>query len=128
MGTYPGALSRRQLLAAAGGTALFKGALFGGLGTARAQTQGASSTAGSIATGLHMPREMTFDAKSVRLNYLDYGSSSDRPLVMLHGGAWRWQEHLSLIPSLGPRLLSVRFVRGNRAVTGIAASPLPPEA
>jgi pimeloyl-ACP methyl ester carboxylesterase len=48
-----------------------------------------------------MPRERTFDAKSVRLNYLDYGSSSDRPLVMLHGGAWRWQEYLSLIPSLG---------------------------
>jgi pimeloyl-ACP methyl ester carboxylesterase len=48
-----------------------------------------------------MPREKTFDAKSVRLNYLDYGSSSDQPLVMLHGGAWRWQEYLSLIPSLG---------------------------
>lgn len=25
-----------------------------------------------------MPRELTFDAKSVRLNYLDYGSNSDR--------------------------------------------------
>jgi pimeloyl-ACP methyl ester carboxylesterase len=50
---------------------------------------------------LHMPRERTFDAKSVRLNYLDYGSSSEQPLVMLHGGAWRWQEYLSLIPSLG---------------------------
>ena len=50
-----------------------------------------------------MPRERTFDAKSVRLNYLDYGSSSDQPLVMLHGGAWRWQEYLSLIPSLGRR-------------------------
>lgn len=48
-----------------------------------------------------MPRERTFDAKSVKLNYLDYGSSSDQPLVMLHGGAWRWQEYLSLIPSLG---------------------------
>lgn len=48
-----------------------------------------------------MPREKTFDAKSVKLNYLDYGASSDPPLVMLHGGAWRWQEYLSLIPSLG---------------------------
>ena len=48
-----------------------------------------------------MPGEKTFDAKSVRLNYLDYGSSSEQPLVMLHGGAWRWQEYLSLIPSLG---------------------------
>jgi len=61
------------------------------------------STAEIIATVLHMPRERTFDAKSVRLNYLDYGSSSDQPLVMLHGGAWRWQEYLSLIPSLGRR-------------------------
>jgi pimeloyl-ACP methyl ester carboxylesterase len=50
-----------------------------------------------------MVQERTFDAKSVRLNYLDYGSSSDQPLVMLHGGAWRWQEYLSLIPSLGRR-------------------------
>src|SRR5512139_1899907 len=56
-----------------------------------------------IARVLPMPRERTFDAKSVRLNYLDYGSSSDQPLVMLHGGAWRWQEYLSLIPSLGRR-------------------------
>ncbi len=52
-------------------------------------------------TVLHMPRERTFDAKAVKLNYLDYGSSSDPPLVMLHGGAWCWQEYLSLIPSLG---------------------------
>ena len=50
-----------------------------------------------------MLQERTFDAKSVRLNYLDYGSSSDQPLVMLHGGAWRWQEYLSLIPSLARR-------------------------
>ena len=50
-----------------------------------------------------MPRERTFDGKSVRLNYLDYGSSLGRPLVMLHGGAWRWQEYLSLIPGLGQR-------------------------
>lgn len=50
-----------------------------------------------------MPTEKTFDAKSVRLNYLDYGSSSGPPLVMLHGGAWRWQEYLSLIPTLGRR-------------------------
>lgn len=59
-------------------------------------------TAEIIAKVLHMP-ERIFDAKSVRLNYLDYGSSSDQPLVMLHGGAWRWQEFLSLIPSLGQR-------------------------
>jgi pimeloyl-ACP methyl ester carboxylesterase len=48
-----------------------------------------------------MPRETTFDAKAVKLNYLDYGSSASPPLVMLHGGAWRWQEYLSLIPRLG---------------------------
>ena len=50
-----------------------------------------------------MPQERSFDAKSVRLNYLDYGSSMDQPLVLLHGGAWRWQEYLSLIPSLARR-------------------------
>lgn len=58
------------------------------------------STTEIIATVLHMPQERTFDARSVRLNYLDYGASTDPPLVMLHGGAWRWQEYLSLIPGL----------------------------
>ena len=47
--------------------------------------------------------EKLFNARSVKLNYLDDGASSGRPLVMLHGGAWRWQEYLSLIPSLGQR-------------------------
>ncbi len=51
----------------------------------------------------HMPRERIFTAKAVKLNYLDHGSTSGKPLVMLHGGAWRWQEYLSLIPSLGQR-------------------------
>jgi pimeloyl-ACP methyl ester carboxylesterase len=50
-----------------------------------------------------MPSENTFPTKSVNINYLDYGSLSDPPLVMLHGGAWRWQAFLSLIPSLGRR-------------------------
>ena len=67
-----------------------------------------------MATVLQMPQERTFDAKVVRLNYLDYGSSSDRPLVMLHGGAWRWQEYLSLIPSLGRRWHTYALdLRGN---------------
>jgi pimeloyl-ACP methyl ester carboxylesterase len=44
-----------------------------------------------------------FAARAVKLNYLDYGSSSHEPLVMVHGGAWRWQEYLSLIPGLGRR-------------------------
>lgn len=50
-----------------------------------------------------MPRESIFNARAVKLNYLDHGSASGKPLVMLHGGAWRWQEYLSLIPSLGRR-------------------------
>jgi pimeloyl-ACP methyl ester carboxylesterase len=53
--------------------------------------------------GGHMPLERTFNAKAVKLNYLEYGASSGKALVMLHGGAWRWQEYLSLIPSLGRR-------------------------
>jgi pimeloyl-ACP methyl ester carboxylesterase len=50
-----------------------------------------------------MPGEKVFEGSAVRLNYLDYGSPSGEPLVMLHGGAWCWQEYLSLIPSLGQR-------------------------
>jgi pimeloyl-ACP methyl ester carboxylesterase len=34
---------------------------------------------------------------------LDYGSPSAEPLVMLHGGAWCWQEYLSFIPNLAQR-------------------------
>jgi len=50
-----------------------------------------------------MPYEKTFDTGKVKINYLDYGSSSAEPLVMLHGGAWCWQEYISLIPSLSQR-------------------------
>ena len=55
-----------------------------------------------------------FDATVVKLNYLDYGSSSAEPLVLLHGGAWRWQEFLSLIPSLARRWRTYALdLRGN---------------
>jgi len=50
-----------------------------------------------------MPQEKIFNAKEANLNYLDWGPSSGDPLVMLHGGAWSWQEYLSLIPSLAQR-------------------------
>lgn len=50
-----------------------------------------------------MSQERIFEAKKVKLNYLEYGSPSGEPLMMLHGGAWCWQEYLSLIPSLGER-------------------------
>ncbi|MGE5547121.1 MAG: alpha/beta fold hydrolase [Solirubrobacterales bacterium] len=61
-----------------------------------------------------MPTERTFDASAVTLNYLDYGSPDAEPLVMLHGGAWRWQEFLSLIPSLGRRWhVQALDLRGN---------------
>ena len=50
-----------------------------------------------------MDQEKSFDTGKVKINYLDYGSSSGEPLVMLHGGAWCWQEYLSLIPSLSQR-------------------------
>lgn len=51
----------------------------------------------------HMPEEKIFKGKSTKLNYLDWGSSSAEPLVMLHGGAWSWREYLSLIPSLAQK-------------------------
>lgn len=47
--------------------------------------------------------EKSFDTGKVKINYLDYGPASAEPLVMLHGGAWCWQEYLSLIPSLSRR-------------------------
>jgi len=50
-----------------------------------------------------MYQEKFFDTGKVKINYLDYGSSAVEPLVMLHGGAWCWQEYLSLIPSLSQR-------------------------
>lgn len=49
---------------------------------------------------LPMPKEKAFSARATTLNYLDCGSPTAEPLVLLHGGAWRWQEYLSLIPSL----------------------------
>lgn len=64
--------------------------------------------------GQRMPREKTFEASAVKLNYLDYGTTSADPIVMLHGGAWRWQEYLSLIPSLGQRWHTYALdLRGN---------------
>ena len=61
-----------------------------------------------------MPQEKIFNAKAANLNYLDWGPSSADPLVMLHGGAWSWQEYLSLIPSLAQkwRVYALDF-RGN---------------
>lgn len=50
-----------------------------------------------------MPQERTFDTGVVKVNYLDQGPPTGEPLVMLHGGAWRWQEYLSLIPRLSRR-------------------------
>jgi pimeloyl-ACP methyl ester carboxylesterase len=61
-----------------------------------------------------MPEEKTFDAGAAKLNYLDCGPSAAEPLVMLHGGAWRWQEYLSLIPSLARRWHTYALdLRGN---------------
>lgn len=48
-----------------------------------------------------MAGERQFSASAVNLNYVEHGPPSAAPLVMLHGGAWRWQAFLSLIPSLG---------------------------
>lgn len=55
------------------------------------------------AAEVKMPQEKFFDTGKVKINYLDYGNSSREPLVMLHGGAWIWQEYLSLMPSLSQR-------------------------
>ena len=61
-----------------------------------------------------MSQEKFFDTGKVKINYLDYGSSSVEPLVMLHGGAWCWQEYLSLIPRLSQRWHTYALdLRGN---------------
>jgi pimeloyl-ACP methyl ester carboxylesterase len=61
-----------------------------------------------------MPDEKAFETGTVTLNYLEYGPATLDPLVMLHGGAWRWQEYLSLIPHLGQRChIYALDLRGN---------------
>ena len=61
-----------------------------------------------------MAQERSFGASAVKLNYLDYDSPRPEPLVMLHGGAWRWQEYLSLIPTLAShRHIYALDLRGN---------------
>ncbi|UFS71240.1 alpha/beta hydrolase [Geomonas sp. RF6] len=50
-----------------------------------------------------MSREKFFDTEKAKINFLDYGNSSSEPMVMLHGGAWSWEEYLSLIPPLAER-------------------------
>lgn len=67
-----------------------------------------------VKKGVNMHQEKFFDTGNVKINYLDYGSSAVEPLVMLHGGAWRWQEFLSLIPSLSQRWHTYALdLRGN---------------
>lgn len=44
--------------------------------------------------------EGIFDTGEVKINFLSTGPELAEPLVMLHGGAWCWQEFLSLIPHL----------------------------
>jgi len=61
-----------------------------------------------------MAGEKQFSASAVNLNYVEHGPTSAAPLVMLHGGAWRWQEYLSLIPSLSRRWRTYAVdLRGN---------------
>ena len=61
-----------------------------------------------------MDQEKTFDTGRVKLNYLDCSGGPAAPLIMLHGGAWSWQEFLSLIPSLSQeRRVYALDLRGN---------------
>jgi pimeloyl-ACP methyl ester carboxylesterase len=61
-----------------------------------------------------MSEERTFHTRATSLNYLETGTASAEPLVMLHGGAWRWQEYLSLVPALAQRWHTYALdLRGN---------------
>ena len=63
---------------------------------------------------MHAPEEKVFETTATKLNYLDWGSSSAEPLVLLHGGAWCWQEYLSLLPTLAQRWHTYSLdLRGN---------------
>ena len=60
------------------------------------------------------PEEKTFEANAVKLNYLEWGPGAAEPLVTLHGGAWCWQEYLSVLPSLAERWHTYSLdLRGN---------------
>jgi len=73
-----------------------------------------SSKLSRAAAEVRMQQESIFDAGKVKINYLDYDSSSDEPMIMLHGGAWCWQEYLTLIPSLSQkRHVYALDLRGN---------------
>ena len=50
-----------------------------------------------------MSLEKFFDTGKVKINYLDYGSSSAEPLVMLHGGAWCWQGDRAVCEAKGAK-------------------------
>ncbi len=61
-----------------------------------------------------MAEEKRFETGTVTLNYLEAGPPTRAPLVLLHGGAWRWQEYLTLIPALAQRWhLYALDLRGN---------------
>ena len=63
---------------------------------------------------MKMHQEKTFDTGRVKLNYMDCGTGRATPLIMLHGGAWSWQEFLSLIPVLSQeRRVCALDLRGN---------------
>lgn len=47
-----------------------------------------------------MAVEKKIDTGTVKINYLETGQLSGTPIVMFHGGAWCWQEYVSLIPGL----------------------------
>jgi pimeloyl-ACP methyl ester carboxylesterase len=47
-----------------------------------------------------MAAEKFFDTGKVKINYFETGQLSGTPIVMFHGGAWCWQEYVSLIPGL----------------------------
>ena len=63
---------------------------------------------------IYTPEEKTFETTAAKLNYLDWGAGTAEPMVLLHGGAWCWQEYLSLLPSLAQRWHTYSLdLRGN---------------
>ena len=65
-----------------------------------------------------MVHERLLDTGQVKRNYLDYGTAAGDPLVRLHGGAWRWQEYLSLLPHVAHRWHVSAFDLGGNGRSG----------
>jgi 7,8-dihydropterin-6-yl-methyl-4-(beta-D-ribofuranosyl)aminobenzene 5'-phosphate synthase len=115
MGKYLGALSRRQLLAAAGGTALFKGALFGGIETARAQPVGSKVPEVDrvairvVCDSYHHAFEQSRRIGDVEVQRFAFALSKDNPPRKALQNEWGLSLHLESTLGIETRQMLIDF-------------------